>query len=172
MYRLLGSAAEGCPGHGPAYLLVESAAEIGFQWDSRLLGWERLGLPVLSNLAGPVQHFRAAILEAWRYVSGRDFVEGPWLDIDGGERDKALLKGCPCWWGLEWLSVWEGPGSACAMLVLPVVLMVMVIFSGIVLFLPWLRSVNILKFMVLWRWISLFGLGAFFGMDGCLCSRG
>ena len=54
MYRLLGSAAEGCPGHGPAYLLVESAAEIGFQWDSRLLGWERLGLPVLSNLVLPI----------------------------------------------------------------------------------------------------------------------
>ena len=47
--RLLDSAAEGCPGHGPAHLLVESAAEIGLQWDSRLLGWERLGLPVLSN---------------------------------------------------------------------------------------------------------------------------
>ena len=30
-------------GHGLAHLLVESAAEIGFQWDSRQLGWERLG---------------------------------------------------------------------------------------------------------------------------------
>ena len=49
-----------------AYLLVESASGIGFQWDSRQLGWERLGLPVLSNVAGPVQHFRAAVLEARR----------------------------------------------------------------------------------------------------------
>ena len=24
------------------------------------------GLPVLSNLAGPIQHFRAAVLEGWR----------------------------------------------------------------------------------------------------------
>ena len=66
MYRLLDSAAEGRPGHGPAHLLVESAAEIGFQWDSRVLGWERPGLPILSNLAGPIQHARAVILEAWR----------------------------------------------------------------------------------------------------------
>ena len=57
VYRLLHSVAEGCPGHGPAHLLVESAAEIGFQWDSRQLGWERLELPVLSNLAGPIQQF-------------------------------------------------------------------------------------------------------------------
>ena len=28
--RLLDSAAEGCPGHGPAHLLIESAAEVGF----------------------------------------------------------------------------------------------------------------------------------------------
>ena len=27
LHRLLDSVAEGCPGHGPAYLLVESAAE-------------------------------------------------------------------------------------------------------------------------------------------------
>ena len=63
VYRLLDTVAEGCPGHRPAHLLFESAAEIGFQWDSRQLGWERLGLPVLSNMAGPVQHFRAAVLE-------------------------------------------------------------------------------------------------------------
>ena len=31
-----------------------------------MLGWERPGLPVLGNLAGPVQHFRAAVLDAWR----------------------------------------------------------------------------------------------------------
>ena len=65
VYRLLDSAAVGCPGHGPAHLLIESAAEIGFQWDSRQLCWERLGLLVLSNLAGSIQHFRAAILDAW-----------------------------------------------------------------------------------------------------------
>ena len=75
-------------------LLVESAAETGFRWDSRQLGWERLGLHVLSNSAGPVQHFRAAVLEAWRgwllltYVSGRAFVGpalwGQWWFFLGG----------------------------------------------------------------------------------------
>ena len=47
-------------------MLVESATEIGFQWDSRQLGWERLGLRVLSSLVGPFHHFRAALLKAWR----------------------------------------------------------------------------------------------------------
>ena len=30
------------------------------------LAWSRPGLPLLSNLSGPFQHFRAAILDAWR----------------------------------------------------------------------------------------------------------
>ena len=55
---------EGCPGHGPTHLLVASAAEIGFRWDPLALAWSRPGLPLLSNLAGPIQHFRAAILDA------------------------------------------------------------------------------------------------------------
>ena len=40
VYRLLDCVAEGCPRHGPVHLLVDSAAEIGFQWSSRQLGWE------------------------------------------------------------------------------------------------------------------------------------
>ena len=39
--------------------------------------WERQGLHGLSNLAGPIQHFKAAILSAWRdkvpAFSGRSF---------------------------------------------------------------------------------------------------
>ena len=35
VYRLLGSAVEGCLGHGPAHLLIQSAAEIGFRWCAR-----------------------------------------------------------------------------------------------------------------------------------------
>ena len=57
---------EGCPGHGPIHLLSASAAEIGFQWDPDALAWTRPGLPPLGNLAGPVQYFRAAIIDAWR----------------------------------------------------------------------------------------------------------
>ena len=66
VYRLLGMVGDGCPGHGPVHLLLASAAEIGFQWDPHALAWVRPGLPLLSNSAGPIQHFRAAILDAWR----------------------------------------------------------------------------------------------------------
>ena len=66
-------------------------------------------MPVLSNLAGPIQHFRAAVLEGWRSKVSADlcakkgFRGGPWLDLDGTlqplnsgnvrERNKALLRG-------------------------------------------------------------------------------
>ena len=89
---VLGGVAEGCPGQVPAHLLV---------------GWERLGLAVLSNLAGPIQHFRAATLEAWRnkvfagLCVGKGFLGGRWLDIER----------CPCWWGLKWVSAGEGEGG-------------------------------------------------------------
>ena len=109
MYRLLAAAAEGCSGHGPAHLLVESAAEIGFSWCSQVPGWIRPGLPVLSMMAGPIQHFRAAVLGAWRLkvsvdlCSRKGFRGGPFWDVSGTlqllnsdhvrERDKALLRG-------------------------------------------------------------------------------
>ena len=38
VYRLLEHAANVCPGHGPAHLLVESAAEIGFVWSPGMGG--------------------------------------------------------------------------------------------------------------------------------------
>ena len=109
VYRLLDSVAEGCPGHGPAHLLVESAAEVGFQWDPEVLGWERPGLPALSTLAGPIQHFRAVILEAWRNVvsaalcARKGFREGALLDFSGTLQ---LLESCHA---LPVLSNWAGP---------------------------------------------------------------
>ena len=66
VYRLLEMVSEGCPGHGPIHLLSACAAEIGLQWDPLALAWSRPDLPHLSNLAGPIQHFKAAILDAWR----------------------------------------------------------------------------------------------------------
>ena len=66
VYRLLEMVGEGCPGHGPTHLLSASAAEIGSRWDPLALAWVRPGLPMLSNLAGPLQHFKDAILDAWR----------------------------------------------------------------------------------------------------------
>ena len=107
--RLLHAAADGSSGHGPAQLLLESAAEIGFSWCSFVPGWDRPGLPVLSMVAGPVQHFRPAILDAWRHkvsmnlCARKGFRGGPFLDVSGTlqlldsdhvrERDKALLRG-------------------------------------------------------------------------------
>ena len=102
-YRILEMVGEGSPGHGPIHLLSASAAEIGFRWDPLALGWSRPGLPLLSNFAGPVQHFKAAILDAWRNkvsadLCGREgFRGGPLLDVHGSlqlhvrQRDKALL---------------------------------------------------------------------------------
>ena len=66
IYRLLEMVGEGGPGHGPIHLLSASAAEIGFRWDPDALAWSRPGLPLLSNLAGPLQHFKYALLDAWR----------------------------------------------------------------------------------------------------------
>ena len=108
VYRILEMVGEGCPGHGPIRLLSASAAEIGFRWYPLALAWSRPGLPLLSNLACPVQHFKAALLDAWRDkvavdLCGREgFRGGPLLDVHGclqllysshvRERDKALLR--------------------------------------------------------------------------------
>ena len=87
VYRLLEMVSNGCPGHGPFHLLSSSAAEIGFQWNPVALAWMRPGLPMLSHIAGPIQHFRSAILDAWRDnvpvdLCGREgFRGGPLLDI-------------------------------------------------------------------------------------------
>ena len=89
VYRLLEMAGEGSPGHGPVHLLTASTAEIGFKWDPVGMGWSRPGLPLLRNLAGPVQHFKAAVLDAWRNkvasdLCGREgFRSGPLLDVFG-----------------------------------------------------------------------------------------
>ena len=57
-----------------------------FRRDPLTLAWFRPGLPMLSNLAGPIQHVKAAILDAWRNkvaadLCGREgFRDGPcWM---------------------------------------------------------------------------------------------
>ena len=108
VYRLLAMVSEGCPGHGPIHLLSPSAAEIGFRWNPDALAWIGPGLPLLSNLASPLQHFKAAILDALhnKVAAGlcgrKGFRGGPLLDVHGSlrllnsshveERDKALLR--------------------------------------------------------------------------------
>ena len=89
VYRFLEMVGEGCPGYGPVHLLSASAAEFGFRWDHLALAWSRHGLPLLSNLAGPVQHLKAAILDAWRdkvsvdLCGRKGFCGGPLLDVHG-----------------------------------------------------------------------------------------
>ena len=56
VYRLLEMVQEVCLGHA----LVAGARRIGFRWDPAMPGWQRQGLPGLSNLAGHIQHIRSA----------------------------------------------------------------------------------------------------------------
>ena len=132
--RLLDMVGEGCPAHGPIHLLSTCAAEIGFRWNPDALAWVRPGLPMLSNLAGPLQHFKTAILDAWRNnfaadLCGREgFRGGPLLDVHGSlqlnsshvrERDKGLLRSIMHGWlCLEWFPSWSGSSSGYSLSVL------------------------------------------------------
>ena len=181
-YRLLEMVSEGCPGHGPIHLLVSSAAVIGFRWDPLSLAWSRHGLPLLSNLAGPIQHFRAAILDAWRNkaavdLCGREgFRGGPLLDVHGSlqvlssshfrERDKALLRSVMV--GVSGMvSCWAGLGVSLFHVDSVVLQMVMVIYFGNVPSLL-LRFVTVLSFTISREWTRLIGHAAYSGMAGSL----
>ena len=149
VYPLMESAAECSPGHGPAHLLIQSAAEIGFRWDPGELAWDRPGLLLVSNLSDPIHHFRAAILGAWRdkvsadLFARRGFRGGPLLDIDGTlqlldsdhvwERDKALLRGILV--GGVWTGFLLGKvrGQCVCLVGFVGGMIMMVIFFGIVL---------------------------------------
>ena len=72
IFRLLDYASAGAPGHGPIHLLIQSADELGFFWDSDQAGWIRPGLPPLRMMAGPVQHFRSAVWHAWQHRVATD----------------------------------------------------------------------------------------------------
>ena len=90
------------------HLLLISAAEIGFTWDSGEQGWIRVSLPPLRMMTGPIQHFRSAILDAWHFhvfskLSERKGFGGvEFADIKGSlqllnsthlrDRDKMLLR--------------------------------------------------------------------------------
>ena len=67
IFRMLDLISWGAPGHGPIHLVLFSAAELGFAWDGDDKGWVRVSLPPLRMMTGPVQHFRSAILDAWRF---------------------------------------------------------------------------------------------------------
>ena len=164
--RLLEMVGEGCPGHGPIHLLSASAAEIGFRWDPLTLAWSRPGLPLLCNLAGPIQHFKAALLDAWRnkVAAGLCSREG----FSGWAFAGCRMSMAPCsflillmlekeirlCFGVSWLVV-SGMvfflvrfGVRLFLVGFVVLLTMMVTFLGNVLFLLLLRFVNILSFMI------------------------
>ena len=114
-------------------------------------------------MTGPIQHFRAAILDAWRAKVVSDLCDwdgfrgGPLLDVFGslqllnsalvGEKDKPLLGSVRVggvWNGFLLGRVRDQP-VPCQFCGAPDV---MVIFFGIVLFHLLLRFVKILSFMI------------------------
>ena len=151
IYRLLDLAAAGRPGHGPVHLLLHSAGQLGFAWDSQEEVWLRPGLLPLRMLAGPYQHFKDAIFSSWRgrvagiLTSRKGFRGGPFLDYNGTrqllfsshlrERDKMLLRSILCG-GLGTGSYLEKPKRRMFLAAFVVGLMGMVIFSGIALLPP------------------------------------
>ena len=118
IFRMLDLISRGAQGHGPVHLLLTSAAEIGFAWDGDEKGWVRVSLPPLRMMAGPIQHFRTAILDAWHFhvfskLSERKGFRGvEFADLKGSlqllnsthlrDRDKMLLRAILCG------GVWNG----------------------------------------------------------------
>ena len=117
IFRMLDLISRGAQGHGPIHLLLISTAELGFAWDGDEKGWVRVSLPPLRIMSGPVQHFRSAILDAWRFQvfarlsERKGFWGGSFADVKGSlqlltsshlrERDKMLLRVILC-------GVWNG----------------------------------------------------------------
>ena len=121
IFRMLDLISKGAPGHGPVHLLLLFAAEVGFAWDGAEEGWIRVSLPPLRMMAGPIQHFGAAILDAWRFHVFSRLAERKgffflgsveFADFKGSlqllnsshlrERDKMLLRAILCG------GVWNG----------------------------------------------------------------
>ena len=118
IFRMLDLVSRGAQGHGPVHLLLISAAEIGFAWDGDEKGWVRVSLPPLRMMAGPIQHFRTAILDAWHFhvFSKLSERKGFWgvefADLKGSlqllnstllrDRDKMLSRAILCG------GVWNG----------------------------------------------------------------
>ena len=113
IFRMFDLISRGAPGHGPIHLLLISAAEIGFAWDGDEKGWVRVSLPPLRMMAGPIQHFRTAILDAWRFhvfsklSERKGFGSVEFADFTGSlqllnsthlrDRDKNVVKSHSLW---------------------------------------------------------------------------
>ena len=184
VYRLLHFAAEGSSGHGPAHLLLESAAEIGFSWCSRNLGWDRLvylylvWLMVQFSIFGLQFLMPGGIRYPWICVLGKVFGVAHFLIFLAPCSSLTLtmfgreIRHCfeVCLLGVYgMIFCWERLGILMFLVGFVVGMIMMGIYFGNALFHLWLRYVKILNFTTSWRWISPFGLVACFGMGGCLC---
>ena len=162
IFRMLDLISRGAQGHGPIHLLLTSAAELGFAWDGNEQGWVRVSLPPLRMMAGPIQHFRTAILEAWQFhvfarLSERKGFRGV-ADLKGSlqllnsthlrDRDKMLLRAILCGeFGTD--SFLVKPGRKMFHVVFAGKRMVMDIYFGSVLFPLFSMSVTSLNFLFL-----------------------
>ena len=158
VYSFLEKVSEG----GPIHLLSASADEMG------ALAWSRPGLPLLSNLAGSVQQFKAALLDAWRNkvpadLCGREgFVAGLcWifmapcssLILIMFEKEIRLCFGVTV--GVSGMG-FSLVGLGCSLFHVDFVvrLMVMVTIWLNVPFLLWLRFVKVPSFMSALTWLA------------------
>ena len=182
IFRMLDLISRGAQGHGPVHLLPISAAELGFAWDGAEKGWVRVFLPPLRMMTGPVQHFRSAILDAWRFsisaklAEKRGFLGAEFSDFQGSlqqltsshlrERDILLLRAILCE-GFGTDSFLARPRRKTFLVDFVVKGMVMATYSGSVLFSPFSMFGIFLSSLLLCPLIAASGLGVFFGMGGC-----
>ena len=112
IFRMLDFISRRAQGRGPVHLLLTSASELGFAQNGEQREWVRVSLPPLRMMAGPAQHFRSAILEAWRFSvfsrlsERKGFLGVEFADDKGSlqlltsshlrKRDKMLLRAILC----------------------------------------------------------------------------
>ena len=185
-FRMLDLISRGAQGHGPVHLLLISAAEIGFAWDAAEQGWVRVSLPPLRMMSGPIQHFRAAILEAWQFhvfsrpSERKGFLGVEFADLKGSlqlltsshlrDRDKMLLRAILCGeFGTE--SFLARPRRKMFLVGFAGKGMVMVTYFGNALVSPFSMCANFLNLLFLCPWIAEIGHVAYSGMVGYLVLR-
>ena len=104
IFRMFDLISRGAQGHGPVHLLLT--------WDGMEKVWVRVSLLPRRMMPALVQHFRSAILDAWRFSvvsklsERRGFLGGEFADFQGSlqlltsshlrERDKMLLRTILC----------------------------------------------------------------------------
>ena len=94
IFRLLDYASTGSPGHGPIHLLIQSAEELGFFWDSEQAGWIRPRLPPLRMVWQSKVATDLCKRKGFRGGFGLDLYGSHQLLVSSHlrERDKMLLR--------------------------------------------------------------------------------